>query len=422
MYNYDLSCLSFNCGKLGHLQTLKRFYVVAGDRMEIEIDAVFRLTAMRQFITRDVKVDLLCFFVPHRHVYGQQWTDFIQKGVDEQVTFSPAANAVEKIHYTGSGAGLQGSGIPLHIVSGYNKIWNRYFKNPTDENLTKVENQPLQGDDERLYGARCARLPHIWTSGIDSNMPANGSQVPINGGVLDLVDFAQVQGEYKTRLQRDWFDRFYHDVLSDVWGGTTTMDADERPELCYRHSAWLSGYDVDGTDAAALGDYSGKSFGRVNVRMPRKYFGEHGALWCMALLRYPVVHENENHYLDLIANPSYAQIAGDPDIVGNLKPITHEAKDFFDAGGSGQIGEFPYGQWYRSENSVASQVLAFQGAFPFLERIPTDRTTARYEDFGEYDHVFKSDLYGNWTVQAAFYNDCIRNVPGPKSSVFAGAS
>src|SRR5205807_4267241 len=49
-----------------------------------EMDAVgaLRLSPLRRGLAIDSTVDIFTFYVPHRHVYGEQWIKFMKDGVN----------------------------------------------------------------------------------------------------------------------------------------------------------------------------------------------------------------------------------------------------------------------------------------------------------------------------------------------------
>src|SRR5207253_895872 len=52
--------------------------------MLFEMDAVgaLRLSPLRRGLAIDSTVDIFTFYVPHRHVYGEQWIKFMKDGVN----------------------------------------------------------------------------------------------------------------------------------------------------------------------------------------------------------------------------------------------------------------------------------------------------------------------------------------------------
>src|SRR2546429_300279 len=73
---------------------------------------------------------------------------------------------------------------------------------------------------------------------------------------IDIMGLQAAYANLHTDHERDYFMQRYHDVMS-TFGGKTSYDADNRPLLVMRSNLWASGYDVDGTDQASLGQFSG---------------------------------------------------------------------------------------------------------------------------------------------------------------------
>lgn len=421
-FPWDLSHFSFVCGDIGRLQTLSVIPVTAGDSMSASVNTVVRLSSLRRNLTLDVVVDLFAFFVPHRHVYGSDWQDFIKQGVDETVTLT-AGPTDEGARYLGHARRNSGAAMPLWLTAGYNRIWNRYFRAPTDTAAILADNYVAAlATEQKTYrfGKLCGRLKTPWSTGIDATTTAADREVA-SVSVLDIVDLAQIQARYETEQLRDWFGQRYRDILGAGWGGGANPDADERPFLLMREKQSLSGYDVDGTDDASLGSFSGKAAGTVSMRVPSRFFQEHGALWLMALLRFPTIFNLERHPLMSLPNPTYKEIACDPEIMAAEPPFV-EAADRWFAGGSGAqtYGTVPFGQEFRYHpNYVHTEYEALTG-FPFVVSHPTTHDAARYHVDGEYDASFATLQLGQWQMSSHIGCGVKRVVPPPRTSIFAG--
>src|SRR6266704_4357370 len=87
---HDLSRLGFLAGQIRRLITISTPPVIAGDSFEMGAVGALRLSPLRRGLAIDSTVDIFTFYVPHRHVYGEQWTKFIQDGVDARPP--PAVN------------------------------------------------------------------------------------------------------------------------------------------------------------------------------------------------------------------------------------------------------------------------------------------------------------------------------------------
>ncbi len=422
----DLSHYSFQCGEIGRLQTQAVIPVVAGDSFSVNLEGVFRLSPLRRNLTLDCMVDCFALYVPHRHIYGSDWTDFILQGIDETVTFTPGPSPAGNFpSYLGVPLGGFGAGtIPLWYTNGYNNIWNRYFRDPSDTGGFHDATYLEPTANGRLYGSNCCYPKTIWSAGINPAGAPDASDKDVPAvTTMDILDLAQIQGRYKSELQRQYFGQRYTDMMKEGWGTGVNIDADQRPELCYRKTEWLSGYDVDGTDDASLGSFSGKSASIIQMNMPRKFFKENGTFWIMSLLRFPAVHERETHYLTKRNNPTYKEWAGDPTIMEQEAPQNLSVSDLFGLSSSGTtLGLSPFGQYYRTHpNLVHPQYTTVQG-FPFLKTIPTTWVESTYYSTAEYATTFQTSQLGNWQSQSRISVSALRNIITAKTSIFAGTN
>src|SRR5215468_4453748 len=97
---HDLSHLGFLAGQIGRLITISTTPVIAGDSFEMDAVGALRLSPLRRGLAIDSTVDIFTFYVPHRHVYGEQWIKLMKDGVN--ATPLPTVNtsnpAPHKIH------------------------------------------------------------------------------------------------------------------------------------------------------------------------------------------------------------------------------------------------------------------------------------------------------------------------------------
>src|SRR2546429_541416 len=75
---HDLSHLGFLAGQIGRLITISTTPVIAGDSFEMDAVGALRLSPLRRGLAFDFTVDIFTFYVPHRHVYGDQWIKFMK--------------------------------------------------------------------------------------------------------------------------------------------------------------------------------------------------------------------------------------------------------------------------------------------------------------------------------------------------------
>ena len=436
---YDLSHFSFLTGRIGRLQTLSVLPVVAGDSFEMMMEGVFRLSPLRRQLVMDCRVDLMAFYIPHRHIYGDVWIDFIKQGVDENVNLPSDSFPQSDFGCLGFNFDVDKlSGfntIPRWLSRGYVRIWNRYFRHPsvipfTDNSLILRTNSTSRHINDRKYGMLCTRIKRPWNTGMPISEGAD-REVSISGNKFDILDLRRVQARYKTEQIREWFGQRYNDLLGSTWNSTVNIDADERPELLMRRTLHLSGYDVDGTDDASLGSYSGKAASMLKFGFPRRYFSEHGAVWIMALLRFPPVHYSEIHPLSRSSNPSYKEISGDPEVYMSEPPELLNNMDWWANAPSGTPSlnsvsrgsvtqSIPFGQHYRYHPSrVHGDYNSVQG-FPFVHDVDGGEVPQIYITDTEYDDVFQTQQLAQWQAHCRINLGAYRYIPGPLTSIFAG--
>src|SRR5260370_42546749 len=79
---HDLSHLGFLAGQIGRLITISPSRVIAGDSFEMDAVGALRLSPLRRGLGIESSVDIFTFYVPHRHVYGDQWIKIMKDGAN----------------------------------------------------------------------------------------------------------------------------------------------------------------------------------------------------------------------------------------------------------------------------------------------------------------------------------------------------
>src|SRR5687767_5405357 len=125
---HDLSHLGFLAGQIGRLITISTTPVIAGDSFEMDAVGALRLSPLRRGLAIDSTVDIFTFYVPHRHVYGEQWIKFMKDGVN--ATPLPTVNTTGYIDHAAFHGTINPdtNKIPKHLFQGYLNIYNNYFK------------------------------------------------------------------------------------------------------------------------------------------------------------------------------------------------------------------------------------------------------------------------------------------------------
>jgi len=470
-YFYDSSHFSIQTGKIGYLKGLDLIPTLPGDSFEINLSGLVRLSPLRRNLVMDAVLDLFAFFVPHRHAYNRKsttgsrnpWLDMIEEGVDGPALTGETYTVPSSVGTSMNCLGFRipaGTTLPLWVPYGYWSIHNRFFRHPLDykdeigdgdavktlvtnafnsTNITGLESAFIDSAfRHRLEdGFRCCHLKHPLNTYMPATQVADRS-VPSTAN-MDIVELSRVRARYKTELNRLYFGQRYNDLLEATWDVGANPDIDIRPELLMRKQQFLSGYDVDATDDAAIGRFSGKSVTTVNMTVPRRFIAEHGAIYIMALVRFPLVIYGERHPLTTMANPTYKRVAGDPDVLMSEPPEFLDFREYLDAFTSATYpqafsvnhdepatrGTLPFAHYFRRHGSLVDPKFAQLDGFPFLDasdlRISSGvDNDPYYIKRGVYDNIFQTQQLNDWQCQLKLSVASFRHVPPAASSIFAG--
>src|SRR5207248_936816 len=181
-----------------------------------------RLSPLRRGLAIDSTVDIFTFYVPHRHVYGEQWIKFMKDGVN--ATPLPTVNTTGYIDHAAFLGTINRATnkIPKHLFQGYLNIYNNYFKAPWMPDRTEANPNELNQDDAR-YGFRCCHLKNIWTAPLPPETELS-CQMTTSTTSIDIMGLQAAYANLRTDQVRDYFMQRYHDVISS-FGGKTSYDA-----------------------------------------------------------------------------------------------------------------------------------------------------------------------------------------------------
>src|SRR5499427_10290430 len=347
---HDLSHLGFLAGQIGRLITISTTPVIAGDSFEMDAVGALRLSPLRRGLAIDSTVDIFTFYVPHRHVYGEQWIKFMKAGVN--ATPLPTVNTTGYLDHAACLGTINPdtNKIPKHLFQGYLNIYNNYFKAPWMPDRTEANPNELNQDDAR-YGFRCRHLKNIWTAPLPPETELS-RQMTTSTTSIDIMGLQAAYANLHTDQERDYFMQRYHDV--------------------------------DGTDQTSLGQFSGRVQQTYKHSVPRFFVPEHGTMFTLALVRFPPTATKEIQYLNAKGALTYTDIAGDPVLYGNLPPREISMKDVFRSGDSSKKFKIAEGQWYRYAPSYVSPAYHLLEGFPFIQEPPSgdlqERVLIRHHD------------------------------------------
>src|SRR5258706_246991 len=115
---YVLSYICFLADQTGRFITFSTTPVVAGASFDIDAVRALRLLPLRRGLAIDSTVDIFTFYVPHRHVYGEQWIKFMKDGVN--ATPLPTVNTTGYIDHAAFLGTINPdtNKIPKHLFQG----------------------------------------------------------------------------------------------------------------------------------------------------------------------------------------------------------------------------------------------------------------------------------------------------------------
>lgn len=432
----------FECGKIGRLKGLKVFNVLAGESFSMDLQAAFRLSPLERALVMDCRIDLACFAVPHRHIYGfDDWENFLQAGEKETITFPHVQNGAENTRgteraYLGCGDLSSIRQLPKWLVEGFNRIYGRFFVHPGfsdmdvhDEYYNDDLPTTLDGSD---FGPYVGRLRRPWSVGMNKARHLRGvaerqAQASVSGSTatMDVIDVTAARAMYGRAVTEQYYGRRPVDLLRQIWGGNMSADADERPILLGRSTQWMSGYDVNGTAETTLGDFKGKADTICGLHIPMKFCPEHAAVFVVACLRFPPVHKDELQYLVRTPNPGYAEFTGDPIVLRTKPPREYFVREFFGNASNpdGSLGIRPDFEHLRYIPSHVHPHFQRSDTWPFLRfttQNTSHRTFTRDENVDDWNNLFSNRELGHWQAYGNMDLAVKSYVPTAEEALYIG--
>lgn len=338
----DLTHSTLSVMDIGRMQLLTRIPVIAGDSFEMNSSILVRLQQLRRPLALDVKADVYLFYCPYRYSYGEQWINYIEAGGKEAVTFPTVSTSVPQ-HW------LQywQLGIPKHLLADGINIWNQWFRDPAQAEIDINTFNPA--NDTAAYGLLVNHLK-TWGTAQAKRADLAGTQYEhtVVGNKIRIQDIQSLASRSRNESYRDFISSRYQEIVEGMSGGELHDYADNVPELVWKEESWLSGYDVNGTAGAELGQVVGKAVGSVNFNMPRRFFAEHGTLYMFCVLRLPPVFEFSRQYLDTFNRPYHEVV---PQGGVQFAPVELKMSDVWSGAGASGVGFVPMWEWYRDHPS-----------------------------------------------------------------------
>src|SRR5256885_14468335 len=208
---HDLSHLGFLAGQIGRLITISTTPVMAGDSFEMDAVGSIKISPLRRGLAIDSTVDIFTFYVPHRHVYGEQRIKFMKDGVN--ATPFPTVNTTGYIDHAAFLGTINPdtNKISKHLFQSYLNIYNNYFKAPWIPDRTDSNPNELNQDDAR-YGFRSCHLKNNWTAPLPPETDLS-RQTTTSTPSIDIMVLQAAYPILLTDQERDYFMQHSLNVL-----------------------------------------------------------------------------------------------------------------------------------------------------------------------------------------------------------------
>lgn len=406
--------------------------------MSFGMDGQFRMAPLRKEICSEGKLDICVFFVPDRHVHGAKYIAMMQEGYDHNETLVGVATVSGERDLGYLTYREAPAEIPKAIPWGYDYIWDRYYRVPSQPRDAAFGVLPAGLSDaakrHRKYGRYVARLPHILNSANRVNAPGDqpwrdlvdGDADVAAGSVVSVRDIALVQKQLKSEIDRTQMSERFTDIMELTWKvPPLNVDADQRPTLLFRHQQWISGADVDGTDDATLGQFTGKTLVPVRWKMPSKYFSEHGTIFILMCLRFPFLSTRVINPLMLQPSPSASDYIIDPEIASKEPPRGMNWADWLQpTGGSSASAEYQiaHGQHYRVGFERIHQDFEDLPGYPFRSDVDLTGQAYYYHNDQDYQTVFMNSQVGYYQIHSMLQAERRSLLAPPGASLYAGTN
>lgn len=404
----DLSRLVFHSGQIGRLKGIDLTYVHAGDGYSADFVGSFRLSPLRRSLAMDCRLEFFTFYIPMRWI-DDDFQQMLLEGPSTSIRMqyqhlTDTPGETWRGNYVATNCNSFGD-IPKYMHNAYLAVWNNYFKSP--EKIDFDPNPANWNSDDAQFGLKTAHLKSYLTAPIPRDYQSTFN-VSVAGETLNVKDLAQGEAMLLSDQQRDLFAQRYRDVV-DMLGGDAPLDVDRRPQLLQRTSMWTSGYDVNGSDQASLGQYSGRAQQAFQHTVPRFFCREHGVVLTLAVARLPHVHYDALSYEVGCNDLSYATMIHDPIMAGVGGETDVPLWALYNGGGNDFVA-MAHQQWHRvAAPAHVDERYELVDGFPFIGLIPaTGNDDVVYIEPHDYDGMFQSDQLSQWNIQCKTNVTCQR--------------
>ncbi len=369
-------------GMIGHVLPLRQTMLTPGETMKVRVSGSVKMEMLRERDALRIHAHMGHFMTPVRWLWPD-WTEMLKEGPESQK--SPTVVNVRPGQF-GLG-GVTKTEIPDYYIKNISRIYNEWFKWPEDPDVGP--NGPW----------KATNLDHSWTRCRDQAFPLDPAdrEVDTTGNVFDVAYLAQQQARFQSAVRRDVFSfNRYQEILDDIWGADGSREVDQVPVMVHDSQIGVNPRSMPATDASGLGQWASMyDFGvddSFTITAP-----EHVLLCSVLTVRFAPIAE-ERHPL-ANARMSWAELVGDPYIMGSMPPVPVEVRDVLDSVSTEVLGYLPAGWQWRSENNIIGRYIDERDSFPYMKE-PGNAAEAR--DATLRHSAFRSQLLEDYVADLYF--------------------
>ena len=418
MYNRGGGCL--DTGKIGRVKILRQQLMLPGEIVKSRVTGDVRLTPLRERDTLRIHARIDAFLTPYRWLWNQL-PAYLAEGPATTRTWPTTTLAPGSDNsgptYSDLGIGSSGYGP---VLSGFLqaplRIYNEYYKWPEDADATAW----------RSDGLKAVNLAHSWTrlQAYDGINDADAELTTVQSGAREKFDvrtLSELMGRYRQRVSQEFIAHGrYMDLLREQWDANGSREADQVPRRLRGAEVGVNPQNLRATDGDSLGATA--SFYNFGVDHP---FGtivapEHCILTYVMLIRFRPMAEDEINPMAVLNSRSWAEMAGDPGMLATMRPQPVDERDIANSTTTTLRGYLPAGwQWRAMWNNVGRRI-DDRDSFPVIRSVIGQSATA-LRDASRVGNPFLSQSLGDYQINLNFSESVDSPIPGPRSSLFAGA-
>jgi hypothetical protein len=391
-------------GKIGRVNILRQQLLAPGEMIDARITGDVKMTALRERESLRINGHLATFLTPLRWL-DSNWTDYIKEGPDSGSGY--ATESQNHLAALGIGAVDTGISMPSFWKQSALRVYNEWYKWPEDADATTWDND----------GEKAVPLQAAWNRcryNIDPNDSNDYTVASVND--FDVRDLAEVQAKFRSGIERDVLSyNRYMELIKEMFNADGSREVDQVPMMIDQTEVGVRPREIPATDSAGLGDWQSVYDFEVNHDIPGITAPEHCVLTYVLLMRFAPVIESRNPLS--VADLSWEDIVGDPEILRNQKPQEVRIRDIATISSNTSLGYLPAGWRWRMGFDVIGDRIDTADSFPMMN-YPT--TQAQAKDATRIKDAFRSATLGDYYVDLEF-DEPSKNLHGSAlESYFSG--